>query len=264
MDILSMLILSIIQGITEWLPVSSSAHLALAQYYFFGEIPLIYDMWMHVGTMLAALIYFRERIFNMIKAVLTFNRGDKEFKTAMLVVLASIPTALIGFSFKGFFVSMYNEPLFIGAALLITAFILISTSHSGVDEKKKLDGKNAVCMGIAQGLAVAPGISRSGITISTGLHCGLNWKEAVSFSFFLAIPAIFGATLFLVLETPFDSVEIHMVGIGVIGAFLSGYGSIHLLLNTISRDTLPLFAIYCAVLGIIAMMLGSAPCEFPI
>jgi undecaprenyl-diphosphatase len=261
MDILSMLILSIIQGITEWLPVSSSAHLALAQHYFFGEIPVIYDMWMHVGTMLAALIYFRERIFNMIKAVLTFNRGDKEFKTAMLVVLASIPTALIGFSFKGFFVSMYNEPFFIGAALLVTAFFLISTLHSRVDGKKALSKKSALWMGFAQGLAVAPGISRSGTTISTGLHCGLKWKEAASFSFLLAIPAIFGATLFLVLETPFDSIEMNLVGIGVLGAFLSGYAAIHILMNVISRDTLPLFAIYCAVLGILVMMLGSAPCE---
>jgi undecaprenyl-diphosphatase len=261
MNGMEMLALSLIQGITEWLPVSSSAHLALAQYYFLGEIPIIYDLWMHVGTMLAAIIYFRERIWGMLGAILTFNRADKEFNTALFILLGSIPTAIIGFSFKGFFISMYNEPLFIGAALLITAFFLISTSHSRVDGKKKLSKGSALWMGTAQGLAVAPGISRSGATISTGLHCGLDWKEAASFSFLLAIPAIFGATLFLLLETPFDSIEMNMVGIGVLGAFLSGYAAIHVLMNVISRNTLPLFAIYCAVLGIVVMMLGSAPCE---
>jgi undecaprenyl-diphosphatase len=263
MDGTEMLVLSVLQGITEWLPVSSSAHLALAQHYFFGEVPIIYDMWMHVGTMLAAIIYFRERIFRMACAFFGFKTKEKEFRTAWLVLLGSIPTAIIGFALKGAFISMYNEPLYIGAALLVTAFFLISTSHSKEDKSRQLGKEGALWMGAAQGLAAAPGISRSGATISTGLHFGLNWKEAVSFSFLLAIPAIFGATLFLAMETPLDTIEVPMVGIGVIGSFLSGYAAIHLLLNILNRKTFPLFALYCAVLGIIVMMLGSAPCEFP-
>lgn len=259
MDTVSMLILSLIQGITEWLPISSSAHLALAQHYFFGELPIIYDMGMHVGTMLAVLLYFRDRILGMIKSVLTFDRESKGFKTALLIILGSIPTALIGFSMKEFFVSMYNEPFFIGIALLITALFLFSTSRAK-ESSPEPGKKSALVMGIAQGLAVAPGISRSGSTISAGLHCGLSWKEAASFSFLLAIPAIFGATLFLALETPPDSVDFSLMGIGLIGSFISGYASIHILLNMISRKTFPLFALYCAILGIVAMLLGSAPC----
>ncbi len=259
MDIVGMVILSIIQGITEWLPISSSAHLALAQHYFFGELPIIYDMGMHVGTMLAVLLYFRNRIFGMVKSVLTFNTKDKEFNTALLIILGSIPTAIIGFSMKDFFVSMYDDPFLVGAALLITALFLFST-YRAKESKSEPGKKSSILMGIAQGLAVAPGISRSGSTISAGLHCGLSWKEAASFSFLLAIPAIFGATLFLVLETPLDSIDYSLMGIGLIGSFISGYASIHILLNVISRKTFPLFALYCAIVGILAMLAGSAPC----
>ena len=255
MDPLGMLILSIIQGITEWLPVSSSGHLALAQHYFFGELPVIYDMGMHVGTMLAVLLYFREKILSMVMSAIKLDTKSRDFRLILLIVLGSIPTAIIGFSFKGFFVSMYSNPFLVGAALVITSLILFSTMLSS-SEKIAPDEKNAVGMGIAQGLAVAPGISRSGSTISAGLLMGMGWKEAASFSFLLAIPAIFGATFFLLLETPMESIDWGLMGIGLTGSFLSGYASIHILLNLISRKTFPLFGIYCLLLGLAAIALN--------
>jgi len=186
MDLVGMLILSIIQGITEWLPVSSSAHLALAQFYIFGELPVIYDMGMHVGTMLAVLIYFRKRVLGMLSSLIKFEKDSKEFKTILLIILGSIPTAIIGFGFKGFFVSMYTDPFLIGAALIVTSLFLFSVPFS-IPRKKEPNEKNALAMGTAQGLAVAPGISRSGATITAGLHMGMSWKEAASFSFLLLI-----------------------------------------------------------------------------
>lgn len=262
MDLLGILILSIIQGITEWLPVSSSAHLALSQYYFFGELPVIYDMGMHAGTMLAVLVYFRNRIRLMLRDLLKFDLQSKESKAAMLIVLGSVPTAIIGFAFKGFFVSMYTRPFFIGAALLITAIILLSTIFIKGRGSKEPDAKGALVMGFAQGLAVAPGISRSGATISAGLHTGLGWKEAASFSFLLAIPAIMGATLFLALEIPPDSIDMPIMLVGVIGSFISGYASIHILLNIVNKNSFPFFALYCAILGALVMFLNSGPCHF--
>ena len=255
MDWLGMLILSIIQGITEWLPVSSSGHLALAQYYFFGELPVLYDMGMHVGTMLAVLVYFRERIWGMIKSVLTIDTKSQNFKLAMLIVLGSIPTAIIGFSFKGFFMSMYTNPFLVGIALVLTALLLFSTKLS-VSKKASPNPKNAVAMGIGQGLAVAPGVSRSGATITAGLHMGMSWREAASFSFLLAIPAIFGATFFLWLETPQNSIDWGLMGVGILGSFVSGFASIHILLNFISRKTFPLFGIYCLLLGVLVVLLN--------
>ncbi|MFP3950262.1 MAG: undecaprenyl-diphosphate phosphatase [Candidatus Micrarchaeia archaeon] len=255
MDFLGMLLLSIIQGITEWLPVSSSGHLALAQHYFFGELPVIYDMGMHVGTMFAVLLYFRERIVAMALSLLKFDRRSKDFRLVLLLILGSVPTAIIGFSFKGFFVSMYTQPLLVGAALVITSLILFSTGLS-YSRKAEPDEKNAIAMGIGQGLAVAPGVSRSGATISAGLHLGMSWKEAASFSFLLAIPAIFGATFFLWLETSPDSIDWALMSVGVVGSFLSGYASIHILLNFISRKTFPLFGVYCLLLGLAAIAMN--------
>ena len=258
MDFLGMLVLSIIQGITEWLPVSSSAHLALAQYYFVGEVPVIYDMGMHVGTMLAVLLYFRERIWGMLKSLLKFDTKSKEFRLILLIILASIPTAIIGFSFKGFFISMYTEPFLVGIALVITSLFLFSVFLSKGKEEKPNE-KNAIAMGIAQGLAVAPGISRSGSTITAGLHMGMEWKEAASFSFLLAIPAIFGATFFLLLETELGAIDPELMLVGIIGAFLSGYASIHILLNFISRKTFPLFGVYCLLLGLAVIAISGSP-----
>lgn len=258
MDFFWMAILSIIQGITEWLPVSSSAHLALAQYYFVGEVPIIYDMGMHVGTMLAVLIYFRERIIGMAKSAIKFDAKSKEFRLILLLILASIPTAIIGFSLKGFFISMYNEPFLVGIALVITSLFLFSTLISK-GKKETPNEKNAIAMGIAQGLAVAPGISRSGATITAGLHMGMEWKEAASFSFLLAIPAIFGATFFLLLETGMETIDPELMLVGVAGAFISGYASIHILLNFISRKTFPLFGLYCLLLGLVTMAISGGP-----
>ncbi|MCP4647095.1 MAG: undecaprenyl-diphosphate phosphatase [bacterium] len=255
MDFFGMLILSIIQGITEWLPVSSSGHLALAQHYFFGEVPVIYDMGMHVGTMLAVLLYFREKILGMLFSFLKFDTKSKEFRLILLLILGSIPTAIIGFSFKGFFVSMYANPFLVGAGLVVTSLILFSVKFSS-SKKAEPNEKNAIAMGIGQGLAVAPGISRSGTTITAGLQMGMSWKEAATFSFLLAIPAILGATFFLLLETPADSIDWGLMSVGLIGSFLSGFASIHILLNFIGRKTFPLFGVYCLLLGILVMAMN--------
>ncbi len=252
-----MLLLSIIQGITEWLPVSSSAHLVLAQHYIFGELPLIYDMGMHVGTMLAVILYFWKRLWGMLRSLLSWNTKSREFKSILLLALGSIPTAIIGFSFKGFFVSMYTNPFLVGAALVITSLFLFSVFFSR-PKNQEPNPKTSLVMGAAQGLAVAPGISRSGTTITAGLQMGMGWKEAASFSFLLAIPAIFGATFFLLLETPAETIDVPMMLVGITGSFISGFASIHILLNFISRKTFPLFGAYCLLLGLLVMAANYA------
>lgn len=259
MDLLGIFLLSILQGITEWLPVSSSAHLALAQYYFIGEIPIIYDLGLHFGTMLAVIVYFREKILKITLSVLKFQTKTEEFNIAAMLVLASIPTAIIGFALKGFFVSMYSNPFQIGLALVITAAILLSTLFAK-PKGAKPNPKNAIAIGVMQGIAVAPGISRSGSTITAGLHSGMDWKGAASFSFLLAIPAIMGATLFELKDTPVQSMDSTLILVGVTGAFLSGYAAIHLLMNKINENIFPLFAAYCLALGVFVMGINCAAC----
>jgi len=256
MDLLGMLLLSLLQGITEWLPVSSSAHLALAQYYFMGEVPIIYDIGLHFGTMIAALAYFREKIIKISLSLLKFQTKSEEFRLAAMVVLASVPTAIIGFTMKGFFLSMYSNPFQMGLALAITAVILLSTLFIK-PKGAKPNPKNAIAIGIAQGFAVAPGISRSGSTIATALHSGMDWKEAATFSFLLAIPAILGATLFELKDTPISTIDPALMMVGIIGAAISGYAAIYLLMNKINENTFPLFAAYCLALGVLVMGLNS-------
>lgn len=259
MDLPGIIFLSILQGLTEWLPISSSAHLALAQYYFIGEVPIIYDISLHFGTMLAVIVYFRDEILKLLFGALKFQTKSREFNTALMLVLASIPTAIIGFSLKGFFLSMYSNPFQIGLALVITAAILLSTLFA----KKKAatpDPKSAIAIGIAQGIAVAPGISRSGSTIATALHMGMDWKGAATFSFLLAIPAILGATAFELKDTQIGSVDSTLLMAGIIGAFLSGYAAIYLLMNKINENTFPFFAAYCLALGVFVMGMNCATC----
>ncbi len=259
MDLLGIILLSILQGITEWLPVSSSAHLALAQYYFIGQIPILYDLGLHVGTTLAVLVYFREKILKIILSVLKFQTKSEEFNLAAMIVLASIPTAIIGFALKGFFESMYSNPFSIGLALVITAAILLSTLFAK-PKAAKPNPKNAIAIGIMQGIAVAPGISRSGSTISAGLHCGMDWKEAASFAFLLAIPAVMGATLFELKDTPITSIDSTLLLVGIAVSFLAGYATIHLLMNKINKNIFPLFAAYCLALGVFVMGINCGVC----
>ncbi|MEM4272365.1 MAG: undecaprenyl-diphosphate phosphatase [Candidatus Bilamarchaeaceae archaeon] len=252
MDLAGMLLLSFLQGVTEWLPISSSAHLALAQYYFMGEVPIVYDVGLHFGTMLAALLYFRERISKIIFALLKFQTKSREFNLAAMLLLASIPTAIIGFSIRKFFASMYLNPFLIGLALVITAAVLLSTLFVKPKGAKPCP-KNAIAIGIAQGIAIAPGISRSGSTIAMALHAGMEWKEAAAFSFLLAIPAIVGATFFELNDAPIGSIDPAIFLIGICGASLSGYAAIYFLMNKIDENTFPLFAAYCLALGIFVM-----------
>lgn len=258
MDVLGMLMLSIIQGITEWLPVSSSAHLALAQLIFFGKTPILYDLALHLGTTLAVLVYFREKIIKMIMSVLKLETKTEEFNLAVLVVIASIPTAIIGFALKKFFESMYSNPFYIGIALIITSLILFSTAFAK-SRSEKSNPKNAILMGIAQGIAVAPGISRSGATISTGLHSGMSWKDAAFFSFLIAVPAVLGASFFQAIETPAAAIDPTLMIVGILGAFVTGYATIHILLNWISEKTFPLFGVYCLLLGLLILYLVPIP-----
>lgn len=259
MDLLGIIFLSVLQGLTEWLPISSSAHLALAQYYFIGEIPIVYDIGLHFGTMLAAIIYFREKITKLILSVLKFQKKSEEFNIAMMLALASVPTAIIGFSLKAFFASMYSNPFQIGLALVITAAILLSTLFAK-PRGAEPNPENAIAMGIAQGIAVAPGISRSGSTIAAALHSGMDWKAAATFSFLLAVPAILGATIFELKDTPLQSIDPALFSIGILGALLSGYAAIHLLMNKINENIFPLFAAYCLALGIFVMGINCTVC----
>lgn len=255
MDILQAVFLGIVQGITEWLPISSSGHLALLQNYLGMDVPVSFDVFIHVGTLLAVSIYFRGRINEIIRSVANLDFGSEPGKEFIYMVIAMIPTALIGFALKDFFESMFQNNAYLGLEFILNGFILYSATLVSPG-KKELNEKSSFVVGIAQGLAVSPAVSRSGFTISAGLLQGIDPKKAARFSFLLSIPAILGASFFELKDSGIDLASEtflpYMAGAAV--AAVVGYLSIKFLLKVIEERKFVYFAYYCWLIGILVIL----------
>jgi undecaprenyl-diphosphatase len=257
MDIFQALILAIIQGITEWLPVSSSAHLAIAQLLMKVSPPVLFDILLHIGTLLSALIFFRKDIFDMLLALFKFDTKSQYFKLAILIILASIPTAIIGFAFKDFFEASFSKPINIAFAMMITGvFLFFCERKIG---NGSVNSKSALAIGIAQGIAVMPGISRSGSTIGAGLLLGIEREKATRFSFLLSIPAIIGAAFFEAKNNTLAGLDISTILLAILVSAIVGYLSIDFLIKFVKRKGLRPFAYYCWFFGAITLMLSFFP-----
>lgn len=254
MDILKAIILGIIQGITEWLPVSSSGHLAIAQNLFgLKEENVFFDIMLHIGTLIVVLIVFREDIKKIILALFK-KEPSYHKKLGYYVIIGTIPTAIIGLLLKDLFESMFDTLLLVGCMLLITGFILFGGEAKKFERKKKMNALDSIFIGIAQGFSIAPGISRSGSTISTALFCGIDRDESARFSFLLFIPAILGATFGKILEVEKSKVEFFPIFVGMISAMIVGYFSIKLLLKIVRNRKLRIFSYYCFIVGILVIL----------
>jgi undecaprenyl-diphosphatase len=251
----------VVQGLTEFLPVSSSGHLVFFQSLFGMEEPqLFFDVMLHFGTLLAVMVYFRTDLLEMIQAIglrLKGRReGEKEIKLFLWIILASLPTGLMGILFKDWFESLFSKPKIVGIMLLVTGLILWLTRWNGKQEKtiKEMRWFDALFIGVAQGIAIIPGISRSGSTISIGLFLGLNRELAGRFSFLLSIPAILGATLLEIHKL--DSLaKLETALIGAAVAFVTGILSLTLLMKIIRMGKISNFAYYCWPIGAIMIIL---------
>lgn len=264
-------ILALIQGLCEFLPVSSSGHLALAQAMFGLEEPEVaFDIVLHLATLLAVVFFYRRAIFELLLELKclpdlikggaptfkTFYQTRPNFRFCVFVCLASLPTAIIGLAFKDIFIYVSTSTLFVGCALLVTGSVLkISGKFSGDSGRDILDMrlKDALIIGLAQGVAITPGISRSGSTISAALILGLRRELATRFSFIVSIPAIVGA-LVLELRHGFDSsFSAFSFALGFATAGLSGYLALKLLVYIIKKNSFGKFAYYCWVVGLLAI-----------
>lgn len=253
---IEILILAVIQGITEWLPISSSGHLVVAQKYMHLTLPVFFDVILHVGSLLVVLIVFRSEIFKILRAVAHLDFKSEEGKLALLIILGSIPTTIIGFVFKATFESFFSNLLAVGIAFLIMGVFLF-ISESGRNQNRQLNHLDAVLIGVAQGVALIPGISRSGITITTGLLRKVEKQTAFTFSFLLFIPAVLGATIGKALEaTNLAVADLSYVSIlfGLAITVVVGYFSLKLLLKIVLRGRFHLFAYYCWALGLIVVL----------
>lgn len=244
-------IAGVIQGIAEFLPISSSAHLVLLHHYFgHKEAQLLFDIFLHIGSLLAICVYFRKDIIAIFK---------KEKKLLLLVIIGCIPTGVIGVLFKSFFKQAFVNIKLVGAMLLLNAFLLFSADLVTRLRKKEWSGLKfwkALVIGTAQGAAILPGLSRSGVTISAALLSNVKKMDAIKYSFLLAIPAILGALAFELKDVgSFSGISVGGTITGTLIAFLVGLVAIYCLIKSLLKDKLFLFGIYCFIIGSIALVL---------
>lgn len=262
MDILKVIILGIVQGLTEFLPVSSSGHLVLAaEFLNFHEEGVAFEVFVHLGTLLSVLIAFRADVFKMILAPfqLIFKKGNsveakKYLMWDLYIIIGTIPAAIIGLLFKSQIEEAFSSILLVIIMLAITGTILLISRYEP-RKSEDLSPLKSILIGTAQAFAILPGISRSGSTIVTGLFLGLDRETSAKFSFLLAIPAILGASVIKLndlLSVGGSQIPISYLVIGALAAFASGYMAIFWLLNIVKRGKLEWFAFYCFFVVIIS------------
>mgnify|MGYP000153291504 CR=1 FL=1 len=251
MSIPEAIILGIIQGITEWLPVSSSGHLALASY-LFGIEPVGISLMLHLSSLFAVIIVLRKDILGIAKAgIKSIGEPNPESKLLFYIITATIPIAIIGLLFKDNIEAAFNSIRLVGIFLIITAIILWLTKYSKPNRDISLAG--SIIIGLSQALAILPGISRSGATISAALCMGIDREKAARFSFLLFIPAIAGATI-LEYRT-FAEVDLIPGIVAASVSFTLSLFVIRWLIGLVKKSRLHWFAPYCLVLGITAVLI---------
>ncbi len=241
------IILGITQGLTEFLPVSSSAHLVIMQRILNmhgAEIPI--SVVLHLGTVLALIVFFFKDIIRILR----------NLKVLLLMALTTLITAVIGVSGKKFFESLFQSPSAIALALVVTGIILILTRNFIANPKKDEVGlKDAVILGFSQAVAIVPGISRSGITISTLLFRGINRQISFRFAFIIAIPIILGAALFEAKDIEsLPAISPHNLFIGFIFSFVTGMLALKILKIFIDKAKLHYFGYYCIAVAIFTLL----------
>ena len=270
MDIIQGIIIGIVQGLTEFLPVSSSAHLVFIQNILGVESSLAFDTFLHLGTLIAVLWFFRYDVIKMIRSWILsiedliqgrFMQGfydDPYKRLAWYVILATIPVALVGVLFEDAVDALFSGALYVPAFFLfVTGTILYLSQRmaSGKVNMNNISKKEALWMGLGQACAILPGLSRSGTTIAAGLTIGLDKEFAAKFSFIISIPAILGAFVLQAKDIG-GALDVNFLPVilGFIASIVAGYMAIRWMLDLIKNRNLDIFAYYCWAVGIIVFM----------
>ncbi|WP_440069000.1 undecaprenyl-diphosphate phosphatase [Tenacibaculum discolor] len=258
MDLLEAIILGIIQGLTEFLPVSSSGHLELAKA-LFGDtsVPqesLTFTVVLHAATALSTIVVFRKEIAEIFRGLFQF-KWNEEMQFSVKIILSMIPAVVIGLAFEKELESFFGgKVLLVGFMLLVTAVLLL-LADKAKNTNKSVSFKSSVIIGISQAIAMLPGISRSGATISTSVLLGVDRTKAARFSFLMVVPLILGKVAKDILsgEINFQSSEIVPLSAGFVAAFISGLLACTWMIALVKKSKLSYFSLYCAIVGLIAI-----------
>ncbi len=280
MDTLQAVALGAIQGLTEFLPISSSGHLVISQHLFgLKESVLLFDISVHIGTLTAVIIYFRKDLRAIIDSVvrciqlllkgetsLTDIYEDSYIKLTVFIVVGSIPTAMLGLWIHKVSDKLFSSVVIVGSMLVVTGVLLFMTgfllwSTTWINKKgvtiSQFSIKKAIIVGLIQGVAIIPGISRSGATIAGGLFLGLDKETAAKYSFLLSIPAILGAGILIFKDVHVNTaLPLKIMLIGFITSGIVGYCSLRFLVHIVKKGQLHFFAPYCWLAGAMALIYG--------
>jgi len=259
MDPIQAIILGFIQGVAEWLPISSTGHLRIAERFLGLTLPLLFDVTLHVGTLIITLLFFRKDIKIILAALVKRDFKSENGKLIPLIIVGTIPTALIGAFFSNAIETYFSSFLPIAGAF-ITCGVVLYVSKTGTERNENITYIAALAVGTAQGVALIPGLSRSGLTISTALMLGLRREKAFKFSFLLSVPAVIGA-LGLTLYEQHETLTLAGVGlteilVGIAVSLVVSYFALKLLWKALAGKKFYLFAFYCWLLGAVLLALS--------
>ena len=258
MEIIDAIVLGIIQGLTEFLPVSSSGHLEIGKA-ILGDnsIPkesLLFTVVLHFATALSTIVVFRKDILSLLKGIFKFQ-WNEDLQFAVKIAISMIPAVIVGLFFEEQLEALFGgNILLVGCMLLVTAALLF-LADKAKDTQKKVSFSNAFVIGISQAIAMLPGISRSGATISTSVLLGNDKTKAARFSFLMVVPLIFGKIAKDILggELTYDSTNFTPLAIGFVAAFIAGLFACTWMIALVKKSKLSYFAIYCVIVGLIAI-----------
>jgi len=267
------IVLGVVQGLTEFLPVSSSGHLVLfSKLFSIQESSLVFEVMVHVGTLMAVLVVFRKEVTLLIESFFKLLRNPRAAKKLvkedpgsrllLAIIIGTLPAVVVALVLKDQIEQLFSSSLFVGFMLLVTGTILYVTDRHKVTAKglERLSINDALVIGCSQAIAILPGISRSGTTIAVGLFRGLDRESAARFSFLLSIPAILGALVVSVDDLLAGSsvMDFGILAAGFVAAALTGYLAIHFLLDLARKGRLVWFAYYTWVVGALVIVLHLA------
>ncbi|MBQ2502565.1 MAG: undecaprenyl-diphosphate phosphatase [Bacteroidales bacterium] len=252
------LILGLVQGLTEFLPVSSSGHLVIFRELLGAEAPsdLVFEITVHVATALATIVVFRKQILDLLQGLFKFKYNEQTDFIAKLVV-SMIPVAIVGFFFKDKVEELFSSLLVVGCALMVTALLLfLSDRVKARKEGKEITFGQALVMGLGQAVAVIPGLSRSGTTISAGLLSGASRNKVAEFSFLMVLVPILGEAFLDLVggDLAASSISIAPLLLGFVSAFFSGLFACKAMIALVKKAGLKWFALYCAIVGLIVII----------
>jgi len=263
MDIIEAVLLGILQGITEFLPISSSGHLVLAQAYTGISVGggITFEVVVHFGSLFSILVYFRERIAQLLTGLWRYLSAPSQWRGGLAdnyearicfyILLSMIPAGVVGLTMKDLIEAQFQNEVFVSAMLVVTGFILYSTKFAP-EATGTVTPMKAFLVGVSQAVAILPGISRSGTTISAGTWLGIKREDMADFSFLMVLPVIAGVTLLDLMdlaETGASDQAVTLLAAGFLASFVSGYFALKTLISIFKKRGLHPFAVYCWTVG---------------